>query len=396
MSNKYYKASARAQAADRTWSKFYDTNDEEEVYRVPTVHFFVWNNGITSQETRPYTSTEDISVLFYSSDDESRFWNESSNHIREYRMLKKMGVPAIDCLSAFPGDEPPSPSPYTTATAVCVDELREAVIKEDEFSPHANEEGNDDSTFQMSANEHFVEQMNHSRMIYSLYTTPSNESHANEEENDDSSFQTSANKHFVEQMNHSQMIYSLFSTPSNESHANEEQNDDSSFQTSANEHFVEQMNHSQMIYSLYSTPSNESHANEEENDDSSFQTSANEHFVEQMNHICSRMIHSLYSTPSNESHANEEENDVSSFQTSANEHFVEQMNHSRMIYSRYSTSSNAEDAAEDFSSLSEDACEIVVDQTSVAKKKKKKTRMMRELESSLDGRYWKVVRQSRR
>ena len=79
-----------------------------------------------------------------------------------------------------------------------------------------------------------------------------------------------------------------------------------------------------------------------------------------------------------------------------NEHFVKQMNHSRMIYSRYSTSSNAEDAAEDFSSLSEDACEIVVDQTSVAKKKKKKTRMMRELESSLDGRYWKVVRQSRR
>ena len=108
------------------------------------------------------------------------------------------------------------------------------------------------------------------------------------------------------------------------------------------------------------------------------------------------MIYSLYSTPSNESHANEEENDDSTFQTSANEHFVEQMNHSRMIYSLSSTPSNAEDAAEDFSSLSEDACEIVVDQTSVAKKKKKKTRMMRELESSLDGRYWKVVRQSRR
>jgi NACalpha-BTF3-like transcription factor len=67
-----------------------------------------------------------------------------------------------------------------------------------------------------------------------------------------------------------------------------------------------------------------------------------------------------------------------------------------MIYSLYSTPSNVEDAAEDFSSLSEDACEIVVDQTSVAKKKKKKTRMMRELESSLDGGYWKVLRQSRR
>jgi NACalpha-BTF3-like transcription factor len=67
-----------------------------------------------------------------------------------------------------------------------------------------------------------------------------------------------------------------------------------------------------------------------------------------------------------------------------------------MIHSQYSTPSNAEEAAEDFSSLSEDACEIVVDQTSVTKRKKKNTRMMRELESSLDGRYWKVVRQSRR
>ena len=80
-----------------------------------------------------------------------------------------------------------------------------------------------------------------------------------------------------------------------------------------------------------------------------------------------------------------------------NEHLLRQTDeYSRMIYSLYSTPSNVEDAAEDFSSLSEDACEIVVDQTSVAKKKKKKTRMMRELESSLDGRYWKVVRQSRR
>jgi hypothetical protein len=37
-------------------------------------------------------------------------------------------------LSAFPGDEPPGrTSPYTTATAVCVDELREDVIEEDEL-----------------------------------------------------------------------------------------------------------------------------------------------------------------------------------------------------------------------------------------------------------------------
>ena len=45
-----------------------------------------------------------------------------------------MGVPAINCLSAFPGDEPPGrTSPYTTATTVFVDELREAVIEEDEL-----------------------------------------------------------------------------------------------------------------------------------------------------------------------------------------------------------------------------------------------------------------------
>jgi hypothetical protein len=97
------------------------------------VHFFDSNNGITSQETRPYTSKEDISMLFYSSDDELRFSNESYYHRREYKLLMKMGAPAIDCLSAFPGDEPPGrTSPYTTATAVCVDELREAVIEEDE------------------------------------------------------------------------------------------------------------------------------------------------------------------------------------------------------------------------------------------------------------------------
>jgi hypothetical protein len=66
-------------------------------------------------------------------------------------MLKKMGVPAFDCLSAFPGDEPPGrTSPYTTATAVCVDELREAVIEEGELYDTIEdtiEEGNEEEWY---------------------------------------------------------------------------------------------------------------------------------------------------------------------------------------------------------------------------------------------------------
>ena len=107
-------------AANQSWSELDYTTNEEEVYRVPTVHFFVWNNGIS--ETRPYPSKEDMSAQFYSIDELGAIINEaydeSSNHMRQYNKFKKMGVPAIDCLSAFPDDEPPGPSPYTTATAV--------------------------------------------------------------------------------------------------------------------------------------------------------------------------------------------------------------------------------------------------------------------------------------
>ena len=91
------------------------------------VHIFARNNGVTSLVTRPITLMEDISELFYSKDDEIRFWSESVDHVQEYKKLKKKGVPAIDCLSAFPDSDPPT----TTATAVLVDELRKAVIEEE-------------------------------------------------------------------------------------------------------------------------------------------------------------------------------------------------------------------------------------------------------------------------
>jgi hypothetical protein len=119
MSNEYYAAAASARALAAPSGTIH-----EEVDRAPTpttssilksgfrqvqqgrkVHFFPYCNGITSQETRPYTSKEDKSALFYSTDDQIRSRNESYDHIQEYYNLVNTGV--INCLSAFPGDEPP-------------------------------------------------------------------------------------------------------------------------------------------------------------------------------------------------------------------------------------------------------------------------------------------------
>ena len=164
--NEYYAATASAAPSrsssglSRLLSKVLGFGTiHEEVDRVPTpttasilkksgyprvqgrkVHFFEANDGVTELYERPKTLEEDISALFYSEDDKLRFINESYYHMREYKKLRIMGVPSIDCLSAFPGDEPPGrTSPYTTATAVFVDELREAVTEEDELHDNMEE-----------------------------------------------------------------------------------------------------------------------------------------------------------------------------------------------------------------------------------------------------------------
>jgi len=80
---------------------------------------------VTSKATRPRTPKADLPVLFYSDRDVKRFRNEAEDLVCEYKKLVNMGVPAIDCLSVFPSDDPPGRAPpTTTATTVLVDELR--------------------------------------------------------------------------------------------------------------------------------------------------------------------------------------------------------------------------------------------------------------------------------
>ena len=111
--------------------EWYDASaTEEEMYeRGRKVRFHkqvrFHSRRVTSIATRPRTPKADLPVLFYSDRDVKRFRNEAEDLVCEYKKLVNMGVPAIDCLSVFPSDDPPCRAPpTTTATTVLVNELR--------------------------------------------------------------------------------------------------------------------------------------------------------------------------------------------------------------------------------------------------------------------------------
>jgi hypothetical protein len=88
---------------------------------------------VSSRHTCPKTPLGDQAVLFYSANDFERFRHDSVDHYREYKRLMDEGRPAIECLVAFPDDKHSGQAPPTISNEVLVTEIpEEAVIIEEE------------------------------------------------------------------------------------------------------------------------------------------------------------------------------------------------------------------------------------------------------------------------
>ena len=59
-------------------------------------------NVVSSERECPATRPEEMQVLYYSIDELTEFWKESEDHCNQYDELVNKGVPSIDCLAAFP------------------------------------------------------------------------------------------------------------------------------------------------------------------------------------------------------------------------------------------------------------------------------------------------------